>query len=60
MKYTVRVSQFRYGTVEVEAKNEEEAKMLATGMSVDYFEEEITDMVAEPHTGEEAGDVSVQ
>lgn len=47
MKYLVRVSQLRYGTVEVEAKNEEEAKTLATGMSVDYFDEEITDMLVE-------------
>ena len=47
MKYLVRVSQIRYGTVEVEAKNEEEAKTLATGMSVDYFDEEITDMLVE-------------
>lgn len=47
MKYLVRVSQLRYGTVEVEAKNEEEAKILAAGMEVDYFDEEITDMLVE-------------
>lgn len=52
MKYVVRVSQLRYGTVDVEATSEEEAKMLATGMEVDYFEEEITDMTVEP-LGEE-------
>lgn len=47
MKYIVRVSQLRYGSVEVEAASEEEAMTLATGMDVDYFDEEITDMTAE-------------
>lgn len=48
MKYLVRVSELRYGTVEVEANSEEEAKTIATGKEVDFFEEEITDMTAEP------------
>ena len=48
MKYIVRVTQLRYGSVEVEADSEEEAEELATGMPVDYFDQEITDMIAEP------------
>lgn len=48
MKYLVRISELRYGEVEVEAKSEEEAKELASGMSVNYYDSEITDMTAEP------------
>lgn len=48
MKFKVNVSQLRYGVVEVEAASEEEAKMLVPGKEVDYFDEEITDMTAEP------------
>lgn len=56
MKYIVRVTQLRYGSVEVEADSEEEAEELATGMPVDYFDQEITDMIAEPvGAGKEKG-----
>ena len=48
MKHKVRVSQARYGQVEVEATSEEEAKTIASGKEIDYFDEEITDMTAEP------------
>ncbi len=47
MRYLVRISELRYGEVEVEAKSEEEAKELASGMSVNYYDSEITDMTAE-------------
>lgn len=47
MKYLVRVSQLRYGTVVVEAENEKNAKKIAARRVVDFFDEEITDMTAE-------------
>lgn len=47
MKYKVRVSELRYGEVEVEAASEREAKTKATGMAIDFFDSEITDMTAE-------------
>lgn len=47
MKYKVRVSELRYGEVEVEASSEREAKSKATGMEIDFFDSEITDMTAE-------------
>lgn len=53
MKYLVRVSELRYGSVEVEAASEEEAKTVATGMDVDYFDSEITDMEVEPVNDDE-------
>lgn len=48
MRYMVRFSKLSYGQVEVEAKSEEEAKTIASGKAVDYFDEEITDVTAEP------------
>lgn len=48
MKYLVRVSELRYGSVEVEAESEEAAKTVASGVEIDYFDSEITDMEAEP------------
>jgi hypothetical protein len=47
MKYKVRVSELRYGEVEVEAASEREAKTKATGMEIDFFDSEITDLTAE-------------
>ena len=47
MKYTVRVSELRYGTVEVDAESEEQAKTIASGKEIDWFDSEITDMTAE-------------
>ena len=48
MKFKVRVSELRYGDVVVEAGSEDEAKTLATGAKIDFFDSEITDMTAEP------------
>ena len=48
MKYKVRVSELRYGDVVVEAASEEEAKTIASGKEINYFDKEITDMTAEP------------
>ena len=48
MKFKVRVSELRYGDVVVEAKSEDEAKTLATGAEIDFFDSEITDMTVEP------------
>lgn len=47
MKYKVRVSELRYGEVEVEAASEREAKNKATRMGFNFFDTEITDMTAE-------------
>lgn len=47
MKYKVRVSELRYGDVEVEAENEEQAKTVASGAEINWFDSEITDMIAE-------------
>lgn len=47
MKYKVRVSELRYGEVEVEAASEREAKNKATRMGFNFFDSEITDMTAE-------------
>lgn len=48
MKFKVRVSELRYGDVVVEAESEDEAKTLATGAKIDFFDSEITDMTVEP------------
>ena len=48
MKYKVRVSKVCYGEVVVEASSEEDAKTVASGACIDYFDEEVTDMTAEP------------
>lgn len=47
MKYKVRVSELRYGEVEVEAASEREAKNKATRAGFNFFDSEITDMTAE-------------
>lgn len=47
MKYKVRVSELRYGEVEVEAASEREAKNKATRTGFNFFDSEITDMTAE-------------
>ena len=48
MKYKVWVSEVRYGEVVVEASSEEEAKTIAMGKEIDFFDKEIADMAAEP------------
>ena len=47
MKYRVRVSELRYGDVVVEADDEEQAKTIATGKEIDWFDSELTDMTVE-------------
>ncbi len=47
MKFHVYVSKLCYGDVVVEADSEEEAKSIAPDAGIDYYDEEITDMVAE-------------
>lgn len=47
MKYRVRISELRYGDVVVEAGSEEEAKTIAAGKEIDFFDAEITDMTVE-------------
>lgn len=48
MKYTVRVSELRYGEVVVEASNEEQTKTVASGSKINWYDSETTDMTAEP------------
>ncbi len=47
MKYRVRISELRYGEVEVEAENEEQAKTIASSKEIEWFDSETTDMTAE-------------
>lgn len=47
VKYRVRISELRYGEVEVEAENEEQAKTIASGKEIEWFDSETTDMTAE-------------
>lgn len=51
MKYQVWISNIQYGVVHVEADNPEAAKekaiKLRNNRSIDWFEEEISDMEAE-------------
>ena len=47
MKYIVRISELRYGEVEVEAHSKDEAKTIATGKETEWFDSETTDMTAE-------------
>lgn len=51
MKYQVWISNIQYGVVHVEANNPEAAKekaiKLRNNRSIDWFEEEISDMEAE-------------
>lgn len=44
MRYLVRISEMRYGEVEVEAESEENAKELASGKEINFYDSEITDM----------------
>lgn len=46
--YLVRVSELRYGEVAVWAASEEEAKTVASGAEINFYDSEITDMTAEP------------
>lgn len=46
-KYRVRISELRYGDVVVEANSEEEAKTIASGKEIEWFDSETTDMTAE-------------
>ncbi len=47
MKYRVRISELRYGEVEVEADNEEQAKAVAFDKEIEWFDAETTDMTVE-------------
>lgn len=47
MKFKVRVSELRYGDVEVDAANAEQAKRVASGAEINWFDSEITDMTVE-------------
>ena len=47
MKYKVRVSELRYGEVEVDASSEREAKNKALRVGFNFFDSEVTDMTAE-------------
>lgn len=47
MKYRVRISELRYGEVEVEAENEKQAKSIALGKEIEWFDAEITDTTVE-------------
>lgn len=47
LKYRVRVSELRYGDVEIEAESEEQAKTIASGKEIEWFDSEITDMITE-------------
>ncbi len=47
MRYLVRISEMRYGEVEVEAESEEKAKEIASGKEINFYDSEITDMSAE-------------
>lgn len=57
MKYKVRVSELRYGEVEVDAASEREAKSKATRTGFDFFDSEITDLTAEKVVSNEPKDV---
>lgn len=46
-KYKVRISELRYGEVEVEADSEEQAKIIAAGKEIEWFDAETTDMTVE-------------
>lgn len=47
MRYRVRISELRYGEVVVDANSEEDAKTIATGKEIEWFDSETTDMTAE-------------
>lgn len=47
MMYRVKISELRYGEVKVEANSEEEAKTIAPGKEIEWFDSEITDMTVE-------------
>lgn len=57
MKYKVRVSELRYGEVEVDAASEREAKSKATRARFDFFDSEITDLTVEKVVSNEPRDV---
>lgn len=57
MKYKVRVSELRYGEVEVDAASEREAKSKATRTGFNFFDSEITDLTAEKMASNEPKDV---
>lgn len=46
--YLVRVSELRYGEVTVWAASEDEAKTVASGTEINFYDSEITDMTVEP------------
>lgn len=57
MKYKVRVSELRYGEVEVDAASEREAKSKATRTGFNFFDSEITGLTAEKMASNEPKDV---
>ena len=42
------MSELRYGEVTVWAASEDEAKTIASGVEINFYDAEITDMTAEP------------
>lgn len=56
MRYLVKISEIRYGEVEVEAESEEKAKEIATKGAFDFYDSEIADLTAEPMNNAEDGD----
>lgn len=51
--YHVRVSELRYGEVTVWAASEEEAKTVASGAKINFFDSEITDMTVDDMSKED-------
>lgn len=47
MRYLVRISEMRYGEVEVYAESEEKAKEIASRKEINFHDSEITDTTAE-------------
>lgn len=48
MMYKVMVSELRHGEVEVDAENEEQAKTIASGKEINWFDSKVAGMVVEP------------
>lgn len=49
----MRVSELRYGEVTVWAASEEEAKTVASGAKINFFDSEITDMTVDDMSKED-------
>lgn len=48
MRYKVRISELRYGEAVVEAENAEQARTVASGVEINWYDSEVTDMTVEP------------